>query len=46
MVNVNGTLVNNKYTEMYLKYIYFMLSTLQIHLHLLNKNPLQLYFSL
>ncbi len=30
---------------MYLKYIYFMLSILQIHLHIyVNKNTLQLYF--
>ncbi len=31
---------------MYLKYIYFMLSILQIHLHIyvLNKNTLQLFF--
>ncbi len=30
---------------MYLKYIYFMLSILQIHLHIyvINKNTLQLY---
>ncbi len=36
----------NKYTKMYLKYIYLMLSILQIHLHIsiLNKNTLQLYF--
>ncbi len=36
----------NKYTEMYFKYIYFMLSILQTHLHIsvLNKNTLQLYF--
>ncbi len=39
-------LVKNKYTKMYLKYIYFMLSILQIHLHIyvLIKNTLQLYF--
>ncbi len=39
-------LVKNKYTKMYLKYIYFMPSILQIHLHIyvLNKNTLQLYF--
>ncbi len=31
---------------MYLKYIYFMLSILRTHLHIyvLNKNTLQLYF--
>ncbi len=31
---------------MYLKYVYFMLIILQIHLHIyvLNKNTLQLYF--
>ncbi len=31
---------------MYLKYIYFVLSMLQIHLHIYvhNKNTLQLYF--
>ncbi len=40
------SLVKNKYTKMYLKNIYFMLSILQIHLHIyvLNKNALQLYF--
>ncbi len=39
-------LVKYRYTKMYLKYIYFMLSTLQMHLHIyvLNKNTLQLYF--
>ncbi len=38
------TLVKNKYTEMYLEYIYFMLS-MQIHLHIyiLNENTLHLY---
>ncbi len=40
--------MKNKYTKMYLKYIYFMLSILQIHVHtciyVLNKNTLQLYF--
>ncbi len=39
--------MKNKYTKMYLKYIYFMLSILQIHLHIyvLNKNTLlPLYF--
>ncbi len=30
----NTTLVKNKYTNMYLKYIYAMLSILQIHLHM------------
>ncbi len=40
------TLVKNKYTKMYFKYIYFMLSTLQKHLHIyaLNQNTLQNYF--
>ncbi len=35
-----------KNMKMYLKYIYFVLSILQIHLHIymLNKNALQLYF--
>ncbi len=35
------TLVKNQYTWMYLKYIYFMLSILQIHFHIyvLNKMP-------
>ncbi len=44
--SANVTLVKNKYTKMYLKYIYFMLSILQIHLHiyLLNINTLRLYF--
>ncbi len=39
-------LVNNEYTKMYLKYIYFMLSILYInvHIYVLNKNILQLYF--
>ncbi len=39
-------IVKNKYTKMYLQYIYFMVSTFQIHLHfcVLNKNTLQLYF--
>ncbi len=39
-------LVKNKYTKKYLKYIYFMLRLLQIHLYIyiLNKNTLQLYF--
>ncbi len=36
------TLVENKFTKMHLKYIYFMLRIL--HLHILNKNTLQLYF--
>ncbi len=33
---VTGILQKNtpKYTKMYLKYIYFMLSILQIHLHI------------
>ncbi len=36
----------NKKTIMYLKYIYFLISVLQMHLHIsvLNKNTLQLYF--
>ncbi len=40
------SLVKNKYTKMYLKNIYFLLSILQIHLHIyvFNKNALQLYF--
>ncbi len=40
------TLVKNKYTKMYWKYIYFMLSTLQInvHIYVLNTNNLLLYF--
>ncbi len=35
-----------KYAKMLLKYIYCMLSILQIHLHnyVLNKNTLQLYY--
>ncbi len=35
-----------KYSKMYLKDIYFMLSILQMHLHIyvLIKNTLQLYF--
>ncbi len=38
--------VKHKYTKINLKYIYFMLSILQIHLHIyvLNNNNLQLYF--
>ncbi len=38
--------VKNKYTKMYLKSINFMLSILKINLHMyvLNKNTLQLYF--
>ncbi len=47
-LNCSTALVNNLYTKMYLKYIYSMLSILQIHLHiyvhLCNKNTLQLYF--
>ncbi len=41
-----ATLVKNKYTKMYLKYIYLMLRILQMHLHIfvLNKSTLQLYF--
>ncbi len=38
------TQVKNKYTKMYVKYIYFMLSILQIHFYVLNKNTLQFYF--
>ncbi len=30
-----AALVKNKYTQMYLKYIYFMLSMLQIHIYVL-----------
>ncbi len=41
-------LVKNNYTKMYLKYIYCMLSVLQIQFtyiqYVLNKNTLQLYF--
>ncbi len=39
------SLVKNKYTKTYLKYIYLMWRILQIHLHIyvLNKNTLQLY---
>ncbi len=35
-----------KYTIMYLKYIYFVLSILQkyLHIYVLNKNTRQLYF--
>ncbi len=38
--------LSEKYTKMYLKYINFVLSMLQIHLHIyvLNKNTMQLYF--
>ncbi len=45
--SLSGTLVKNKYTKMYLEYIYFMLSVLEIHLHIyvLNKNTLKLYFN-
>ncbi len=36
---------NNKYTKMYLKYVYFMLSILQIHLNIyVLNNTLQMYF--
>ncbi len=37
--------MKNKYTIMYLKYIYFMLSILKIHINMyvLNKNALRLY---
>ncbi len=50
------TLVKNKYTKLYLKYIYFMPSVLQIyiffltylhillHIYVLYKNTVQLYF--
>ncbi len=38
------THVKNKYTKMYVKYIYFMLSILQINFYVLNKNTLQFYF--
>jgi len=34
-------MMKNKYTKMYLKYIHFMPSILQIHLHI---NTQQLYF--
>ncbi len=39
------TQVKNKYTKMYLKYIYFMISIQQIHLHRnVLQNTQQLYF--
>ncbi len=40
------TIVKNTYTKMYVKYIYFMQSILQIRvrIYVLNKNTLQLYF--
>ncbi len=51
------TLAKNKYTKMYLKYIYFMPSVLQmymyftyyiftnlLHIYVLYKNTVQLYF--
>ncbi len=39
------TQVKNKYTKMYLKYIYFMISIQQIHLHMyVLQNTQQLYF--
>ncbi len=39
------TQVKNKYTKMYLKYIYFMLSIQQMHLHMyVLQNTQQLYF--
>ncbi len=39
------TQVKNKYTKMYLKYIYFMMSIQQIHLHRnVLQNTQQLYF--
>jgi len=34
----------NKYSKMYLKYMYVMLTILQIHIYVLNINTLQLYF--
>ncbi len=39
-------IVKNKYTKLYLKYVYVMLSIQQIHLriYVLNENTLQLYF--
>ncbi len=36
--------MKNKFTKMFLKYIYFMLSTLHLHIYVLNENTLQLYF--
>ncbi len=36
--------MKNKLTKMFLKYIYFMLSTLHLHIYVLNENTLQLYF--
>ncbi len=33
--------MENKYTKMYLKYIYFILRILQIHIYVFNKNTLQ-----
>ncbi len=47
IVFVFVSLVKHKYTKMYLKYIYFMLSILQIYLHIyvLNKIPCNYTFS-
>ncbi len=41
----DSSLVKNKYTKMYLKYIYFMLNVLQIRLHIyaFKKTTLQMY---
>ncbi len=46
-LNCMTSLVKNKYSKMYLKYIYFMLSIQQIHLHIyvLNTNTLQFWFT-
>ncbi len=42
------TLVKNKYTKMYLKYFFILLSILQIHFQFMYwyfiKNTMQLYF--
>ncbi len=46
LIAQNKVLVKNTFTQIYLKYIYFMLSILQIHLYIYvpNKNTLRLYF--
>ncbi len=48
--NKNGSIsmyaiVKNKYTKMYLKYLFYAkYTTVHLHIYVLNKNTLQLYF--
>jgi len=42
-VTAEGALLTNKYTRIYLKYIYFI-SVTHLHIYDLNMNILKLYF--